>query len=210
MVRWSFGLVYIGDFTIMSGHRPRTTSFAETNKSHPPNFGGVKISREYNLIHFVTQLIFKVFEPRKTARFLVWKYWNGMISGQYDFAVRIPGDKDGSKVTTVVATTGSLPDRTQEISYTDTKVIGNGSFGVVYQARMCDSSELVAIKKVLQDKRFKVNIVSFAVIQTSGYTSLKKLNFLSFRRHKMPKPNRRQSQHQHFSFRIASCKSWEN
>lgn len=93
----------------MSGHRPRTTSFAETNKSHPPSFGGVKISR----------------------------------------------DKDGSKLTTVVATTGSLPDRTQEISYTDTKVIGNGSFGVVYQARMCESSELVAIKKVLQDKRFK-------------------------------------------------------
>ena len=62
-------------------------------------------------------------------------------------------------MTTVVATTGSLPDRTQEISYTDTKVIGNGSFGVVYQARMCDSSELVAIKKVLQDKRFKVVMV---------------------------------------------------
>lgn len=70
------------------------------------------------------------------------------------------GDKDGSKITTVVATTGSLPDRTQEISYTDTKVIGNGSFGVVYQARMCDSSELVAIKKVLQDKRFKVMVVN--------------------------------------------------
>lgn len=74
------------------------------------------------------------------------------------------GDKDGSKVTTVVATTGSLPDRTQEISYTDTKVIGNGSFGVVYQARMCDSTELVAIKKVLQDKRFKVNKDPFAVL----------------------------------------------
>lgn len=38
----------------MSGHRPRTTSFAETNKSHPPNFGGVKISREYRPYHFIT------------------------------------------------------------------------------------------------------------------------------------------------------------
>jgi len=64
--------------------------------------------------------------------------------------------KDGSKVTTVVATPGQGPDRPQEVSYTDTKVIGNGSFGVVYQARLCDTSELVAIKKVLQDKRFKV------------------------------------------------------
>ncbi|CAH1262764.1 GSK3B [Branchiostoma lanceolatum] len=64
----------------------------------------------------------------------------------------------GSKVTTVVATPGAGPDRPQEVAYTDTKVIGNGSFGVVYQARLCDTGELVAIKKVLQDKRFKVTI----------------------------------------------------
>lgn len=64
--------------------------------------------------------------------------------------------KDGSKVTTVVATPGQGPDRPQEVSYSDTKVIGNGSFGVVFQAKLCDNGELVAIKKVLQDKRFKV------------------------------------------------------
>lgn len=39
-----------------------------------------------------------------------------------------------------------------------TQVIGNGSFGVVYQARLIDSQEMVAIKKVLQDKRFKVRL----------------------------------------------------
>ncbi|GAB6028410.1 Glycogen synthase kinase-3 beta [Chamberlinius hualienensis] len=63
--------------------------------------------------------------------------------------------KDGTKMTTVVATPGQGSDRPQEVAYTDTKVIGNGSFGVVYQAKLCDSGELVAIKKVLQDKRFK-------------------------------------------------------
>ncbi|XP_075748992.1 glycogen synthase kinase-3 beta isoform X2 [Rhipicephalus microplus] len=63
--------------------------------------------------------------------------------------------KDGAKVTTVLATPGQGPDRPQEVSYCDTKVIGNGSFGVVYQARLLDSGQLVAIKKVLQDKRFK-------------------------------------------------------
>lgn len=63
--------------------------------------------------------------------------------------------RDSGKVTTVVATPGQGPDRPQEVSYTDIKVIGNGSFGVVYQARLVDTSELVAIKKVLQDKRFK-------------------------------------------------------
>ena len=65
--------------------------------------------------------------------------------------------KDANKITTVVATPGHGPDRPQEVAYTDTKVIGNGSFGVVYQAKLCDSGELVAIKKVLQDKRFKVS-----------------------------------------------------
>lgn len=65
-------------------------------------------------------------------------------------------DKDGSRVTTVLATAGQGNDRPQEVSYTDAKVIGNGSFGVVYQAKLVESQELVAIKKVLQDKRFKV------------------------------------------------------
>ncbi|RWS07773.1 hypothetical protein B4U79_15346, partial [Dinothrombium tinctorium] len=63
--------------------------------------------------------------------------------------------KDGNRITTVVATPGHTSDKPQEISYTDAKVIGNGSFGVVYQARLVDTQELVAIKRVLQDKRFK-------------------------------------------------------
>ena len=110
--------------------RPRTTSFVDSQKSGSANnFGGMKIS-----------------------------------------------SKDGSKVMTVIASPGQGPDRSTEVSYTDTKVeiiimtprvqtlsqhsqhitvqvIGNGSFGVVYQAKLCDSGEMVAIKKVLQDKR---------------------------------------------------------
>lgn len=69
-------------------------------------------------------------------------------------------------MTTVVATPGQGPDRPQEVSYTDIKVIGNGSFGVVYQARLSDSQEMVAIKKVLQDKRFKVRIMSSTCAST--------------------------------------------
>ncbi|XP_038669002.1 glycogen synthase kinase-3 beta-like [Scyliorhinus canicula] len=65
------------------------------------------------------------------------------------------GEGDGGKVTTVVATPGQGSDIPKEVSYTDIKVIGNGSFGVVYQAKLVESGELVAIKKVLQDKRFK-------------------------------------------------------
>ena len=40
--------------------------------------------------------------------------------------------------------------------YTADRLIGNGSFGVVYQAVCDETQEVVAIKKVLQDKRFKV------------------------------------------------------
>jgi serine/threonine protein kinase len=58
-------------------------------------------------------------------------------------------------MTSAVATLGPLPDRQQEIVYTGLKIIGNGSFGVVYQARLVENNEPVAIKKVLQDKRFK-------------------------------------------------------
>lgn len=80
--------------------------------------------------------------------------------------------KDGSKVTTVVATPGQGPDRPQEVSYSDTKVIGNGSFGVVFQAKLCDTGELVAIKKVLQDKRFKVCRPLMPLIEINNFMNL--------------------------------------
>jgi serine/threonine protein kinase len=35
------------------------------------------------------------------------------------------------------------------------RVVGNGSFGVVFEARIVETGETVAIKKVLQDRRFK-------------------------------------------------------
>eukprot|EP00611_Tribonema_gayanum_P002020 TRINITY_DN114_c1_g1_i4.p1 TRINITY_DN114_c1_g1~~TRINITY_DN114_c1_g1_i4.p1 ORF type:complete len:369 (+),score=147.01 TRINITY_DN114_c1_g1_i4:155-1108(+) len=41
------------------------------------------------------------------------------------------------------------------VSYNAERIIGNGSFGVVFQATVVETGEVVAIKKVLQDKRFK-------------------------------------------------------
>lgn len=43
----------------------------------------------------------------------------------------------------------------QAINYAAERVIGNGSFGIVYQATVIETGETVAIKKVLQDRRFK-------------------------------------------------------
>lgn len=50
-------------------------------------------------------------------------------------------------------TTANTTDQT--ISYSAERIIGNGSFGVVFQAAVVETGEIVAIKKVLQDKRFK-------------------------------------------------------
>lgn len=40
-------------------------------------------------------------------------------------------------------------------TYNAERVIGNGSFGIVYQAMVVETNETVAIKKVFQDKRYK-------------------------------------------------------
>lgn len=60
----------------------------------------------------------------------------------------------------VVASDGKSGDQ-RDVSYTNCKVIGNGSFGVVFQAKLVGAAkdqEDIAIKKVLQDKRFKVSV----------------------------------------------------
>lgn len=43
-----------------------------------------------------------------------------------------------------------------KLEYINKKITGNGSFGVVYQTRLVETKEDAAIKKVLQDRRFKV------------------------------------------------------
>eukprot|EP01066_Platyproteum_vivax_P013071 Platyproteum_vivax@DN5944_c0_g1_i1.p1 len=49
-----------------------------------------------------------------------------------------------------------LNDRSKSsFTYSAERVIGNGSFGIVYQAQVVETNETVAIKKVFQDKRYK-------------------------------------------------------
>ncbi|KAH8108483.1 Pkinase-domain-containing protein [Phellopilus nigrolimitatus] len=77
---------------------------------------------------------------------------HGPING-----VKVSAIDDPHKVVKVLASDGKSGDQT-EVSYTNCKVIGNGSFGIVFQARLVGGQregEDIAIKKVLQDKRFK-------------------------------------------------------
>lgn len=63
-----------------------------------------------------------------------------------------------------------LTGETREMQYTQCKIVGNGSFGVVFQTKLSPSGEDAAIKRVLQDKRFKVN--RFRCIASSKSRSL--------------------------------------
>ena len=45
--------------------------------------------------------------------------------------------------------------RSDTISYDAQRMIGHGSFGAVFLAKVVNTDDVVAIKKVLQDKRFK-------------------------------------------------------
>ncbi|KDQ18114.1 hypothetical protein BOTBODRAFT_550231 [Botryobasidium botryosum FD-172 SS1] len=77
---------------------------------------------------------------------------HGPING-----IKISPIDDPNRVIKVIASDGKSGLQS-EISYTNCKVIGNGSFGVVFQAKLVGSTrdqEDIAIKKVLQDKRFK-------------------------------------------------------
>ncbi|CAJ1382403.1 unnamed protein product [Effrenium voratum] len=55
-----------------------------------------------------------------------------------------------------VESTKSTDESTKKsYTYNAERVLGSGSFGVVYQAVVVETGESVAIKKVFQDKRYK-------------------------------------------------------
>ncbi|KAK1316595.1 Shaggy-related protein kinase alpha [Acorus calamus] len=66
-------------------------------------------------------------------------------------------DGNGTETGHIIVTTigGRDGQPKQTISYMAERVAGDGSFGVVFQAKCLETGETVAIKKVLQDKRYK-------------------------------------------------------
>lgn len=60
-----------------------------------------------------------------------------------------------------------ITGETRDLQYTQCKIVGNGSFGVVFQTKLSPSGEDAAIKRVLQDKRFKVQIAPSSIFRYS-------------------------------------------
>jgi glycogen synthase kinase 3 beta len=97
----------------------------------------------------------------------------------------IGGDSDPTKVHEEEAKDGRTG---QDISfkYTTYKVAGNGSFGVVYQAKVVGTGESVAIKKVFQDRRFKVRKDGVLnIFRGMSNVRLKKIKFLRIVNYKL-------------------------
>jgi len=63
------------------------------------------------------------------------------------------GTEKGHIIVTTIGGRNGQPKQT--ISYMAERVVGTGSFGIVFQAKCLETGETVAIKKVLQDKRYK-------------------------------------------------------
>ncbi|KVH89465.1 Protein kinase, ATP binding site-containing protein [Cynara cardunculus var. scolymus] len=59
----------------------------------------------------------------------------------------------GHIISTTIAGKNGEPKKT--VSYMAERIVGNGSFGTVFQAKCIETGETVAIKKVLQDRRYK-------------------------------------------------------
>ncbi|VDQ04492.1 unnamed protein product [Trichobilharzia regenti] len=80
-------------------------------------------------------------------------------------------DKDDKQEAVWVEVINCETSSPLRIAYSNVKSIGSGSFGVVYSATLGDNRE-VAIKKVLQDKRYKkpgetyLNLIQEYVPQT--------------------------------------------
>ncbi|KAF9605850.1 hypothetical protein IFM89_019109 [Coptis chinensis] len=66
-------------------------------------------------------------------------------------------DGNGTETGHIIVTTigGRNGQPKQTISYMAERVVGHGSFGIVFQAKCLETGDTVAIKKVLEDKRYK-------------------------------------------------------
>ncbi|RCN37900.1 hypothetical protein ANCCAN_16182, partial [Ancylostoma caninum] len=58
-----------------------------------------------------------------------------------------PGLVEGQTTTVVASVAADGVDQQVEVSYCDQKVVGNGSFDVVFLAKLRENNEPVAIKK---------------------------------------------------------------
>ncbi|KAL6201334.1 hypothetical protein ACLB2K_025048 [Fragaria x ananassa] len=81
---------------------------------------------------------------KSLALIWIWEMAASVVDGS---------DPTGHIISTTIGGKNGEPKQT--ISYMAERVVGTGSFGIVFQAKCLETGETVAIKKVLQDRRYK-------------------------------------------------------
>jgi len=66
-------------------------------------------------------------------------------------------------------------DQRKPMNFVGEKLIGNGSFGVVYQARIAETGEVIAVKKIFQDRRYKNR--ELQIMQELDHCNIVKLKY---------------------------------
>ncbi|CAL9160233.1 unnamed protein product, partial [Musa hybrid cultivar] len=113
---------------------------ANTLTTEPPaRFEGAAMDQLPREMHGMT------IRDNKTDGHIETEFDGTMINGK--------GTMTGQILATVIGGRDGQPKQT--ISYMAERIVGTGSFGVVFQAKCVETGEAVAIKKVLQDKRYK-------------------------------------------------------
>jgi len=80
-------------------------------------------------------------------------------------------------MTMMVSLPNGDPDKELELHYVD-GIIGTGSFGIVSMAKIVQTNEEVAVKKVLQDKRFKNR--ELQIMRTLDHPNVVKLKYFFY------------------------------
>ena len=104
--------------------------------------------------------------------------WN-TIDGKEDSMIKTDTMVDISSNSSIIVDDSKEKDT---INYDAQRIVGHGSFGAVFLAKVVETGEIVAIKKVLQDKRFKnreLQLMRQIVKQPHPYIISLKHHFLS-------------------------------
>jgi serine/threonine protein kinase len=95
--------------------------------------------------------------------------------------MRVAADLDPQRIISEHVFDGKTEEEV-DIRYQSVKVVGNGSFGVVFQIRLVDTAKDAAIKRVLQDKRFKASSPFHSKLMIESRIANYEINFSSKRR----------------------------